>query len=236
MNWLLIIVLILLAAFVVEGYYRGFIRIFFSLISFLLIIALTTIATPYVVTYIEEETAIDDKVTEKCLAHFEKKGQEKMEEEAELSREEAEAQAEQAGVELPSKWMDKIVESGGKEVQEALKESGIYQSMAEKMSHFIVSGITFFILLVLIALFLNLIIRALDIVAKLPGLKGVNHLLGMLAGLVKGLIIIWLLMYLISIFATGSFGLLMMDYINQSRFLSLLYEYNPVLEILVTIF
>lgn len=236
MNWLLIIVLIILAAFIWEGYHKGFIRIVFSLVAFLLTFSLATAMTPQAVTYIEEETTIADQVTDKCLAYIEKKGQEKIDTEAEIQKEEAEEQAKEAGIELPSGWMDKIMDAGSDEAGEMLEESGVYQAMAEKMAHFIVSGLTFFILLILITLILNLIIRGLDIVAKLPGLKGVNHLLGMLAGFLKGIFIIWLLMFLLSIFATGSFGLLMTDYINRSKFLSFLYEFNPVLWILLNIF
>lgn len=236
MNWLLIIVLIILAAFVFEGYYKGFIRVFFSLISFMLILTLTTIATPHAVNFIEEETTLADQVTEKCLAHIEANGQENLEHETQMKQEEAEEQAKKFGIELPSDWMDRAMESGSEELGEALKASGVYQAMAEKMSRFIVTGATFFTLFILIALVLNLLIRALDIVARLPGLKGANHLLGMLIGFVKGLVVIWLLMYLVSIFAAGSFGLLMMDYMERSRFLSFLYEYNPVLWMIENIF
>lgn len=236
MNWLLIIVLVILAAFVFEGYYKGFIRVFFSLISFLLILSLTTAATPRAVAFIEEETTLADQVTGKCLTYIEKKAQERIDAGAELQQEEIEEQAKAAGIELPAGWMDKIMNAGSDEAQAALEESGVYQEMAEKTSHFIVSGVTFFILLILIALILNLMIRGLDIIAKLPGLKGVNHLLGMLAGAVKGIVVIWILFFFFSIFATGSFGLLMMDYINRSKFLSFLYEFNPMLWILLNIF
>lgn len=236
MNWLLIIVLIILAAFVGEGYHKGFIRMFFSLISCMLIIALTTIATPYAVNFIEEETTLSQQVTEKCLTHIEEKGQKNIENETQVKQEEAEEWAKKFGIELPSDWIDRGMEFGSEEMDRMLRESGVYQEMAEKLSRFIVTGAAFFTLLILIALVLNLLVRTLDIVARLPGLNGVNHLMGMLIGFVKGLVVIWLLMYFVSIFASGSFGLLMMDYMNRSRFLSFLYEYNPVLWILMNIF
>lgn len=236
MNWLLIIVLVILAFSVWNGYRKGFIRVLFSLVSLIVTLVLATVATPYVVTYIEEQTTIDDKITEKCLIHVEEKAQQKLEDESQQQTQQAQEEAEKSGVDIPAEWLEKIVGEGSRQVGQALEESGIYQEMAQKLSHFIVCGATFFLLLILISLVLHLLIHMLDLVAKLPGIKQVNHLLGMIMGLIKGILFIWLLMYLLSIFATGPFGLMMMDYIQKSRFLSFLYQYNLLLDILIQIF
>ena len=236
MNWILICVIGILLINIAEGYHKGFVRIVFSLVAIAITLVFVSVATPHVTSYIEEHTTIDEQITARCLEHIEKKAQEQIDSGVQAQTNEAASQAKQSGLALPGALLDKIADSGGDAVNDALEESGTYNKMAAGLSHFIISGIAFFLSLIVIAIILHLVINALDLVAKLPIIKGVNHLLGLFAGLVKGLLIVWLLMYLVAICATSSFGLMVTDYINRSGFLSLLYEHNLIMMILLKIF
>lgn len=72
MNWLLICVIGILVVCALEGYFRGFIKIVFSLLAMIITLAVVPVAAPKITTYIEENTELDERITEKCLEHVEK--------------------------------------------------------------------------------------------------------------------------------------------------------------------
>ena len=58
MNWLLIIIVLLLALCVVNGYRKGFLRMMYSMVSWVIMFALVTWATPYINTFLRNNTSI----------------------------------------------------------------------------------------------------------------------------------------------------------------------------------
>ena len=56
MNILEIIVLIIIAICVYRGYRIGFLRVIYSLVSWILVLAFVTWATPYLTDYLEKHT------------------------------------------------------------------------------------------------------------------------------------------------------------------------------------
>ena len=48
MNWLLILVVLLVAGNIVWGFFRGFLRVVYSMAAWILILVFVTFATPYV--------------------------------------------------------------------------------------------------------------------------------------------------------------------------------------------
>ena len=54
MNWLLILVVLLVAGNIVWGFFRGFLRVVYSMAAWILILVFVTFATPYVAAWIPE--------------------------------------------------------------------------------------------------------------------------------------------------------------------------------------
>lgn len=236
MNWLFICVIGILAACAVEGCYKGFVRSVFSLLAMVVTLVFVTVATPYLTTYLEANTTWDESITEKCLEHVRQTSEEKVNEQIEEQVQQQGDSAEEAGIFLPEQWMDRLADSGSNVVNDIIEQSGIQETIARELAHFIMSGISFFIALIFISLVLHLIIRALDIVTKLPVIKHVNRTLGLVSGLFKGLLVVWVLMYLISLMCTSEFGMVLIDYIYSSRLLTLLYEHNVLMRIVMAVF
>ena len=53
----------------------------------------------------------------------------------------------------------------------------------------------------------------------------------MLAGLMEGLLIVWIAFYIVALCSTGETGRVTVSYINQSAFLKELYENNILLSL-----
>ena len=96
-----------------------------------------------------------------------------------------------------------------------------------------VEGIAFFIALVTAWTIVHVIARALRIVSRIPVLSGVNRTLGIFAGGIYGLILVWIGFYIIAVTSTSEMGGVLVTYIYQSNLLKYLYENNAILTIII---
>lgn len=135
-----------------------------------------------------------------------------------------------AGITLPSTLQESLISKGTEAADYLLDQSGFYTQTANDIADIIVRGLSFFIALAVVGIFLKMIAKLLNLFTKLPVIHGINRLLGLLAGLLKGLIWVWIFMYVVAICCTNQFGEAMMGYINQSTFLLYLYQNNGVLQ------
>lgn len=229
MNWLLIIVLIGMAICIWNGYRKGFLRILLSLVSIVVTVIFVTIATPYISEYLENHTSISKAIEEKCLEYIELSAEEKLEGEAE----DKQKLLEEAGLSLPSGIWEELVSSGTHAADQVLEETGVYTSLAQTMASFIVNGIAFFIALIIAIIVMAILVRVLNLVSKVPVIKQANHILGVAAGFVQGVLYLWLFFYLVAVTCTSEFGLMMIDYIYKSNLLTYLYNNNLLLYIIM---
>lgn len=70
MNLLTIIVLLVLLFFILNGFRRGFIKTFVSMVSLIVSIVLVSIATPYVTEFLKTQTPLYSMIEEKCQSAF----------------------------------------------------------------------------------------------------------------------------------------------------------------------
>ncbi len=66
MNWLLIVVLILFFVFVILGWRKGFLRLLFSLASWIIMIALISYISPYITSFLKNNTGIYEWIENRC--------------------------------------------------------------------------------------------------------------------------------------------------------------------------
>ena len=215
MNWVLMLVLLVLVCCAIYGYTKGFLRIVFSLVAWVIVLVFVSWATPHVSQWIQENTTIYEKI----------EAQGKMEEGA----------AEQYGgageLGLPESVMAQIVSGASGAADTVLAETGVYAGIAQSLAGFIVQGIAFVTVLILSWILVHVISALLGIVSHIPILKGVNRFTGMLAGLMEGLLIVWIAFYIVALCSTGETGRVIVSYINQSAFLKELYENNILLSL-----
>lgn len=233
MNWLLIGVLAVIILCVMYGYWKGFIRILFSLISIVVLMAFVTISTPYVAKFLEENTSLQTMIEEKCLERIRASAEKNIEDKLESQNTDRQKMLEDAGISLPDGIWEDLLDAGIGATDKVMEQSGMYQTLAENMSHFIVNGIASLAALIVGVIALFVIARLLNLMSKLPVIREVNHFLGVLAGLMLGLAVVWIFLYLVAIFCTSPFGLLMTNYIQQSVVLTWLYNHNLILYLIL---
>lgn len=237
MNWLLIGVIIVILFGVIHGYHKGFLRIAYSLVAWVLMFVFVSWITPYINDFLMDNTKIYSTIEEKCEQQLRDKTQQQVEAEVENTGNQAnESSLSNLGVSLPDSVSEKLYEKTAGVAGELLDQSGIYQGVAQGMAEFILNGISFFLALALAVLISNIIERFLNLVSKIPILGGINRFLGVFAGLVYGMFIVWLAFYLIALCCSSEIGRLLYSYIQESSFLMLLYENNPIVTLILYFF
>ena len=222
MNWVLMLVLLVLVCCAIYGYTKGFLRIVFSLVAWVIVLVFVSWATPHVSQWIQENTTIYEKIESVRRA-----AQGKMEEGAV----EQYGEAGELGLDLPESVMAQIVSGASGAADTVLAETGVYAGIAQSLAGFIVQGIAFVTVLILSWILVHVISALLGIVSHIPILKGVNRFTGMLAGLMQGLLIVWIAFYIVALCSAGETGRVIVSYINQSAFLKELYENNILLSL-----
>jgi len=114
-----------------------------------------------------------------------------------------------------------------------MAQSGLYDEIAKQIAEFVVEGIAFLIALVAAWTIVHIIARMLRIVSRIPVLSGVNRTLGVFAGGIYGVILVWIGFYIVAVTSTSELGGMLVTYIYQSNLLKYLYENNAILTIVM---
>lgn len=229
MNWVLILVLVILAYNVIRGYHKGFLRIVYSLVAWIVVLAFVMWSTPYINQFLLQNTSVYEKIEARCEEKLQENAEEKTEEElADQNNELAEL-----GINLPDAAWNNIVDKTAGAADELLESTGVYKQMAGALANFVVEGISFFIALIGAWIVVQMIAQVLGIVSKIPILKGANRFLGIFAGAIYGLVLIWVGFYIVALCSTSDAGAAIVSYIYDSDFLKFLYENNFVLTLIL---
>lgn len=223
MSILLVAVILILTGFALHGYIKGIVRVVFSLISIFLTIGMVTWMTPYVSEFLQTKTPVYRNIQEKCIESVRVKSKQKVEEKVE-----EQIPAQIAGIEIPKEWQEKLEGLTEGTADEILEQSGVYEEMGARMANTIVNIIACIISLIIVIIVLRILVIMLDIVARLPVLKSLNRLGGLAAGAVEGIIVVWILFFVITLCQTSDLGRQLLNDINGNCFLKILYENNIV--------
>ncbi len=230
-NWVFIAVLLLLAWEMIRGYQRGLLRTVYSFLSWLITLVFVMWASPYIETYLLEHTSLREKIEERCTAEI----RDTIEHNAPASLAENpqyESLAE-LGLHLPDGVLDRAIGKTGETAFGFLESKGIYEGIGQGMAEFVIEGISFFIAAAAAWILLHFTSKMLGIVSKIPVVHGINKILGIFAGALYALILIWIAFYLAALSGTSEFGKMVISYIYQNPFLQFLYENNLIITVLL---
>ena len=239
MNWLLIIVILVLAGNIVWGFSRGFLRVIYSMLAWIAILVFVTWATPYVANVLTEKTNIDNRIE----SNLDERLHELVIGDTNGQKEDREPDAQNPGqgkknyrdlqMKLPDAVTNKLFDTN-KIADQILEGSGAYDAVAGRATDLAMRVISFVLVLLIAVISFHLLSVVLKVVEKLPLIGGINRLLGLFAGLVKGILIIWLAFAIIAMAGTTDIGIALISYIYESPLLIWVYENNFVLTLLMT--
>lgn len=222
MNYVLILVILIIATAALIGWKRGLISVIFGLVSMIAALILATIFGPKLSDLIQTKTEVKAKLAVKLSETL------KLDE---LALEFPDGEGFMEKLELPTVLTDMLHTEG---LSEKLNLNNLAETastkVAESISNFLaglaLAAVCYIIVFLVALIILNCLRGVLNIFSKLPLLKEANALGGLVLGLVQGILIIWILFAVVTVFSGTGFGQAVLDYINDSELLSFLYTNN----------
>ena len=222
-NWLSVGAGVFLVGMVLYGHYRGFLKQCVSLGALILTIILVKIATPYMTGFIKDNPYIRQSAAEAILnaAGWE-----------EPSAESTELPAAQRiaieNLNLPQSVKETLLENNNSEFYHMLGVDQFAEYVSTYLADILINAVSSIFLFAAVYILIHLLVRWLDLIARLPILYGLNHIAGAVLGLLQGLLLLWIGCFLVGIFAATPLGMTLEEQINASAWLRFLYRYNLI--------
>ena len=217
--WMVVdlIALLIIVAYAAIGFFRGFSEFLFQVISLLITIGVVFFAYKPVANVVMD-TQLDEKIYSVVYDN--------------LSNTPI-AEGEEINTENTN--MSKgIVSTINGYIEEAKEnaEQNVLEFVSNKIAIIVVYAITAVALFVIVQLVLFFIRIALDIMGSLPLLREGNQVLGLVIGVIKGILLVYLLLALASGLSPilSQFGII--DAIESSKVSSILYNNNIIIDII----
>lgn len=220
MNWLLIAVSVILLGNAIIGMKVGFIKTVFSLVSLILALFLTIWISPLVKDTMRDNEKLYQGIANKIekMLPFEDKVAHK--EEPELIE----------GLSIPKSVKEGLLKNNTAEKYKEFAITSFKQYVSKYLTEVTINALSFIATFTVILIALWVIFLALNLISKLPLLNQLNKTAGLLAGLVHGLILVWLFFLLLTIFSTTEFGQSTMKLVAENELLSIIYNNNILLK------
>lgn len=218
MNWLLIVVLgiIILNAWI--GRRVGLVKIIFSLFSIILSLILTVWISPTINGMLNNNETFYENATQRVESML-------------FQEKDAEAVAEGdiiEGLPLPKSIKESL------QMNKVKQEANIKSYITAHVTGIVINALSFVLTFALVFVGLWLLSIALNIISKLPILNQINKLAGLLVGGLQGVIVVWLLFILLTVFSSSELGKSAFQQIDDSMILAFIYDKNFILNIVMS--
>lgn len=209
-----LILVFIIALNIFIGYKKGLIKVVFSIFAFLIAIVATLILFKPISSIIINNTEIDDKIRMIIMSAN------KYDEESEKIIEEDSNEKNT----LIQKYVEEKITESSKELKKKAIESAA-DAISIKATE-IITGLILFIIIRIVLILLSFIT---DTLSNIPIVKQFNEIGGIVYGLAKAIIIIYLLLTIIFIISSMKGYNVISDAILNSYITKFLYENNPII-------
>lgn len=225
-NLLLIGVLVFLALCVVNGYRKGFLKIALSMAALVATIVIVAFLNPYVSKFLMENTGLYETLHESTTEFVTDIFETQVDIPINTRTDEVFAIDH---LTLPKAIREKLIEDNNSVVYDALGVSEFEEYLSGYLACMILNAISFIGTLIIAGFLVKVVFVMADIIEKVPGIKGMNKLAGMLLGLLQGIVIIWIGCLIVTAFGATKTGQEILAMIQDSVLLSFIYNNNCLL-------
>lgn len=245
----LAVVLAVLCIFALVGMKKGVIRIAVSLAAMVITIAVTTVAAPVLSEYIRSNTDIDDRIEKSIYEKVSRDGKNYGEDDTEIISSgissyiediEAKVYAISESMKLPESLTKNISEAATAKVIETVGDSAELTLkdiaaviFAAQMTVVIVNAVSYCVVFIVLYIILKIIASVTGIISRLPVIHQADRLGGFAAGLVEGLIVVWLAFAIVTAVGNSSWAADILAQIHENNLLEFLYNNNLIMKIIL---
>lgn len=220
-NYLAIAVVMLFAILIFRGYRRGFLRILVYLIGMVGILLAVRACMPTVSEIVMNNTNIYSSVQQRINGSL-------LEMNSKNDNTLKENQTETINsYNMPSSIKNSLIENNTEDVYKNLLVEQFDDYVSAFLAKKAVSVMSFFVLFIFFWLIFKIVLMIVHIIERIPIIKGLNKMAGAVVGGMEALIIVWVAFSGIIFFLGYETGNEVMGMINDSPFLTVLYNANP---------
>lgn len=228
--YLLIAVIIILVFGAVKGYRKGFLRLAVWFAGLIAILIIVTKLSPYVSSFLIDNTSIYGNVREKIVTAYENTYTDSVGDNSQPGDKSENDAIDSYG--FPALISDYLKSNNTSEIYEKLAFSLFEEYISGYLAALSIKAGTFVVLFVLLAIVEFIVIMAIKILEKIPVLRTFNRLLGMATGITLSLVFIWVFFLAVMMFFGHSFGGWVFSQVKASRFLTVLFNNNILFELI----
>jgi len=222
MNWILIAVIVILVALGWLGFNKGLVKMVFSLASTVIALLVAMLFSPIVAGVMKNNEGIVSFFDEKISAIVDFAPEEAKEENAANQKSLVES------LPLPRSIKDTILENNNEANYLALNVESFEAYVCRQITNVVINAIAFVVTLIVALIVLFILCNTLNVLAKLPILRQINEVAGAAAGVAEGILVVWILFGILTMFATSAFGSSSLALIAENPVLDFLYKNNLV--------
>lgn len=227
MNWLGILAAVFLSFCCYQGYRKGFVREAVSLMFMFCSFFFVWLINPYINDFLREETPVYVTVEHSCKdmisGQLMKIGEENQEEWI-------------RSLPLSENIQKDILENNTIKGYQKVAADSFAEYVAAYFAGMITNGLSFMISYFLIFVVLKALARTMYSLSRLPVLRQVNRMAGAGLGAVKGILVIWILLLVLTVFCTTPVGKQGLTLVKRDVFLSELYERDLFVQVFLSFF
>ena len=229
LTWFGIVILLILLLFIWMGYRRGFIREIVSFFFVFLSLSLAWAINPYINDFLISETPVYSTIQETCTDFVQKQS-------SDLENETESSSQFNDGLNLPEVLRKNIEKNNNTENYAELSVNTLTEYVSGYLARTIVNGLSYVLAYILATIGIRIVVYILNLIAGLPILKTANKLTGGVVGFVKGLVFIWILFLILTVLCSTEIGKTSLELIEKDSLLSVIYQYDPLIQIFTKIF
>lgn len=228
-NWLEIAVGIFLTGMMLYGHYKGFLRLAVSAAALIATLVIVNVAMPEVSSFLKDHTPVYHWAKQQISEVF---TLDHRDDDTEMRSEQRQAIEE---LNLPREIKNMLIENNNSEIYQSLGVSAFTDYVGQYLTDVIFHAFSFIVLFVLVRFGIFILVKWLDLVARLPILSGLNQLAGALLGGIQGLFYLWIGCLFLTAFSATAWASSVLMMIEESKWLSFLYHYNVVSQLFFVI-
>ena len=223
-----ILALVLVVGTAVQAYRKGFVRAALNFLPMVAALAATRFLTP-TVSELLRKTPFFDALTNTVGngLHLENAiGDTAMQTQTDIIQ----------SMHLPDFLKESLVENNNPVIYHLLDVVSLQSYIAGFLANICINIISVLLVFVVVWLAVKFVLKALNLISKLPVLNFFNRACGFLVGLLKGLCVAWLICFVLTFFQCNSAFDFFFDALNLTHVALSLYENNILMYFILTIF
>lgn len=224
-HWLSISAAIFILCMVLYGHYRGFVHIAVAVSALVVSILAARIFTPYVTSFLKENTQIQRILQEtfaNSISHKEESSEQEFSEETAPAYERAFIEQ----MKLPKQVKEILLENNNSDFYDLLGAETFFGYIASYLADIVLNSIAAVVLFLLVFFGLRILIGVLDVMARLPVISGINQIAGAVIGGICGLFWLWAGCMAADLCSGMGWALAVLEQIHGSLWLEFLYQNN----------